>query len=550
MPLLPTTKTLLLRSLSILGVLLGLTLGLLVCLEMVLHVVGFWALAGMSNDKPLPPKGEAVRVLCMGDSMTAFGGDDAYPWQLEALLEERVPSRDFHVSVAAKPGIDTSTLLGIADDALERSEPDIVTVMIGVNDDEDWFVEMNRTSRTGGELGLLGQTKLYRFWVLAQQDRLAREDVRRQRAKREERERRLLDEFGRRGDLKAGVTLARHYHPAGERDRAATVLRDLPRRDTSPDATLLLAELTDDPAEACALYQDALERFPRQHETYRGPLLLARMVRHVAASERACPFDEQELLAQQIRHLPDALSHNEQGRFYLDRGLEEAEEAAFLRSIDTDPGFYAPLALGELYTAQGRHAEAEAMLERSLRHHTGVDAQLALARLMEAQGRSEDAEATYKAAIELGKGPMRRPTKEIFEHRESDPNQAVLELSRLYRREGKLADAEAVLDELTFSKRGMQSYRQLTERILDQTGKLVVIQYPNRSVDPLLAMLPERHGLVSVDNREVFERAVANHGWYEIFEDRSGGDFGHLTPEGHRLVAEATADMVIARWFR
>ena len=169
---------------------------------------------------------------------------------------------------------------------------------------------------------------------------------------------------------------------------------------------------------------------------------------------------------------------------------------------------------------------------------------------MEAQGRSEDAEATYKAAIELGKGPMRRPTKEIFEHRESDPNQAVLELSRLYRREGKLADAEAVLDELTFSKRGMQSYRQLTERILDQTGKLVVIQYPNRSVDPLLAMLPERHGLVSVDNREVFERAVANHGWYEIFEDRSGGDFGHLTPEGHRLVAEATADMVIARWFR
>ena len=34
-----------------------------------------------------------------------------------------------------------------------------------------------------------------------------------------------------------------------------------------------------------------------------------------------------------------------------------------------------------------------------------------------------------------------------------------------------------------------------------------------------------------------------------IFEDRSGGDFGHLTPEGHRLVAEATAQAVIDRWF-
>ena len=40
---------------------------------------------------------EAIRVLCLGESTTAIGGEDSYPSQLQSVLSERFPGKAFTV---------------------------------------------------------------------------------------------------------------------------------------------------------------------------------------------------------------------------------------------------------------------------------------------------------------------------------------------------------------------------------------------------------------------------------------------------------------------
>lgn len=90
------------------------------------------------RDRPAPvadTSENVVRVLCLGESITAFGGNQSYPSQLEGLLNRDGRGKRFTVVNGGVAGITTETMLQQLDEQLERHRPQIVVTMLGVNDE-------------------------------------------------------------------------------------------------------------------------------------------------------------------------------------------------------------------------------------------------------------------------------------------------------------------------------------------------------------------------------------------------------------------------------
>src|SRR5260221_9613885 len=90
------------QKISILGVRLillffGVLLSLIV-LELLLRLSGvvFLTMQGFRNTMSLKGGGE-YRILALGESTTALGGEDSWPSQLEKILNTRYPAKHFSV---------------------------------------------------------------------------------------------------------------------------------------------------------------------------------------------------------------------------------------------------------------------------------------------------------------------------------------------------------------------------------------------------------------------------------------------------------------------
>ncbi|MGZ3706935.1 MAG: hypothetical protein ACXVA8_12980, partial [Bdellovibrionota bacterium] len=81
-------------------------------------------------------------------------------------------------------------------------------------------------------------------------------------------------------------------------------------------------------------------------------------------------------------------------------------------------------------------------------------------------------------------------------------------------------------------------YQELS-RLLQERGILhVAVQYPRHPVSKLQAWLgPETPHLMYVDNEGIFEKALEEKKYEELFDDYFGGNFGHMTKTANRLVA-------------
>jgi lysophospholipase L1-like esterase len=87
-------------------------------------------------------KGGAFRILCLGDSSTyGTGASDrdkySYPAQLQELLDKSGMCGKFEVINLGLPGENSSQLLGGLEKNISRYKPDMLIVMIGINDPWD-----------------------------------------------------------------------------------------------------------------------------------------------------------------------------------------------------------------------------------------------------------------------------------------------------------------------------------------------------------------------------------------------------------------------------
>ena len=78
-------------------------------------------------------EGEAYRILCVGDSMTALGDNDSYPAQLEKILNERYKEKGVKFVVINKgvPGKTTKDVAQDLESYLNEYNPQMVVSMLG-----------------------------------------------------------------------------------------------------------------------------------------------------------------------------------------------------------------------------------------------------------------------------------------------------------------------------------------------------------------------------------------------------------------------------------
>ena len=115
--------------------LLWLATGILL-LELLLRAGGsaYVYFAERSNTPPAPDGLDTYRVLCLGESTTANGGEFSWPSQLEGILNERSGDRNFEVINGGIAGINTAFIVARLKRNIEIHGPHLVVSMIGSND--------------------------------------------------------------------------------------------------------------------------------------------------------------------------------------------------------------------------------------------------------------------------------------------------------------------------------------------------------------------------------------------------------------------------------
>ncbi|MEI7752059.1 MAG: hypothetical protein WCJ71_08225, partial [Candidatus Omnitrophota bacterium] len=69
-------------------------------------------------------------------------------------------------------------------------------------------------------------------------------------------------------------------------------------------------------------------------------------------------------------------------------------------------------------------------------------------------------------------------------------------------------------------------------------------------LDPLKkTFLGDTEGIVFADNEKAFKNAIKGSSYREYFRDLFGGDFGHCTEKGNRLLAKNIADTILREVF-
>jgi tetratricopeptide (TPR) repeat protein len=300
----------------------------------------------------------------------------------------------------------------------------------------------------------------------------------------------------------------------------------------------------------------------------------------------------------------------ELGRFYQERGKFSQAEDALKKAIELNPkNDIAYFELGWLYRVQGISPQAEDAFKKAIElNPKNVRASVELGLFYQVQGKFFQGEDVFKKAIELnpksdyvyyelgffyrvegGKLPQAEDAfKKAIELNPYDVNSCV-ELGWLYRTQGKFTQVEDLLRKTIefnsedykayravsvlyeeIGKSGLakeyaqkankfrfgnyvsvtiNSYRKLKE-ILDKNGiRLVCVQYPMRSVKQLKNIFEKDESVIFVDNESVFEEALKQSSGKEYFVDMFGGDFGHCTEKGNRLLAENIANVILKKVF-
>ncbi len=510
---------------------------LLVVGELLLRASGLLFMASVERRSDLSDRADTRTVLCLGDSMTAFGGRHAYPRQLEARLNKRLGPGSFKVLNASRPAVDTGALLEIMEQQLDRSQPDIITVMIGINDELGQFGDLYNPSRASGLRGLGSKLKLVRL-VLFGVERVQRQSAERAAAAALEEERiRLVSLVQEGGTEDDWHKLLQVYRQQRSLPDAIRLLRRMAEAHPSPRVLADVAKFNRDPREKERLYHQALERYPDSHYVYKW------LVRHYGHQGEQASVET--VLRQQAAAMPDVLSYNELAKFLMAAGEIEEAERCLRKALAVEPNFQSWYELGVLYQEQGSLAQAEAFLRRAIEIGAPGFVHARLGQVLRKLGRDKEAEQAYLRAIASS---WDRPlVKEYtWDNHDHDRNEAIVQLSELYRDRGAARRAEKTLEDLSFGRESYQDYQNLARRALKASGRLVVVQYPMRSIEPLHVILPEQPGLVFVDNEASFQQAVEEDGYSTMFIDHSGADFGHLTRKGHAMVAENIANAIMA----
>ncbi len=477
-------------------------------------------------------------LVCFGESMTA----GAYPAVLQNALAARYPGLRFTVVDKGLESTDSSYILDEIGPALDQYHPDFVLVMTGINDTFDprlynrnsdrqarwpWYTRLGTYRLTR----FLWQMHLREIWTVHTRSLASAAPSSEQ----------APPPPAAAGEYPAVDWIGLHRFAARQEFTFLTPpYTPSPQASADGEADLPDPQMTTRIDQAAALVRQA--RFSEAEALY-----LPLIGRHAA---QFCNMNGYGTLLQayfEERQKPDA-----DGEAFLKRMLQRVVEARpgesrvydvychqwligdpekalrFLRPVIAR--FPGPLDYVEamILCKQDRLDEAQRCLETSFARAPSPDSRTVF-----------DLISIYTRLLQDDRIIELVPKALALAPNANNRNRLYANLAMAYQHRGRpeLARHYRGLADSGFSAGTWDVYRRIVGKALARRVRVVCLQYPMLSADPLRRIAELFPGRVSVvDNEKSFLDGVAARGYPYYFRDLFGGLFGHLTPEGCNLL--------------
>ena len=473
-------------ALAFTGVVIG-----LVYVELLLRLAGFFYLSLREmNDRVAPADDGTFRILCVGESTT----QGQYPAYLEEILAKKRPDVKFKVIDRGIAGTNTVEILDGLEGNIKKYGPQMIVAMMGIND-SGWDVVWKK--KFYEDLRLY---KLVKIFLPAQSVKILGYEYYKPR--------------------NPGARMFDNVEAKTSRDKMIKHFSNTAFYTMGDKADIMLKALINTYPQSVYPRLRLVEFYLQEHRD--------------DESKNAV----KEMLAV-FKTDPDIYKHiiyillNKKDNAPAEKLLKECGQR--MPSVRGAPWY--------LYE-EGRILQVEGDIDGALKKYE-ASAQACNNASIEVLSQIGEIYFTKKMYPDAEK-----PLLKAYELSENSVYQAGL-LGILYLDMGKKDKADYYFDKARLS--GISICRLITRNNyvrLAQTAslnkiKLVCVQYPMRDAAPLKRMLENESGLFFVDNRGIFEKAVEENGYDRYFVDKFGGNFGHCTPEGNRMLAENIAKTIL-----
>lgn len=471
----------------------------LVVLEIGLRLGGFVMLSLQEHENKLVfNKKSTYKIMCLGGSTTADGLQYSYPSQLERILNKNNAGTRFKVINKGVDSFDSTAILSNLQKNLAKYKPDMVMVMTGENDGLD-MVPYDDTLGLKVKLFFQG----FRTYKII----------------------RLL-----------GLRIVNKVKELGflERKKEIKVLKN------------------------------------------KSKFVQRRYLNLMKKNSRGTggTIGEENRMGWKKKEVEDLISIFSINKSQM-KNFEVADRA-LKRAIEISPRELSLYSfLGDSYVCQGRYKEAEDLLKKAIAiepNKSYLHVTLAFCYGW-GQERYDEAEKELKKAIELNPQEHRAYSDLAYYYEKQEKYKQLQELcesiiisgleddffygfiATYYIMQVNQKKADMYIRKLSrfrlkyYNASTRRNYRKIKELVIQRGIKLVCVQHPMRSLEPLKKLLGSSEGVVFVDNENIFKKAVSNSKYGDYFRDCFGGDFGHCTPRGNGLLAENIAKVILKEIF-
>lgn len=485
----------------------GLVLSL-IFLEIGLQVGSLALLSRQRSGNKIPIDADGYyRILALGESTTAWGGKDSWSSQLEWILNNRSSEIKFKVFNEGTSAKTTPFILTKLEDNLDKYKPHMVITMMGINDETYSSMEQGERIMLNN-LSWLEKSRVHKLikLLVAVWEKKAEEDDIIKLANIAEIDKQFIQE----GDRKV-----KEYMQSGSDYLYQNKFK-----------------------EGEEMFIKALELDPNNEQIYikLGSNYLWQI--ELGSAEEMFVKKAEEMFKKALEINPN--NHNaykELGYFYRTQKRYGEAEEIYKKAIEIDPNFTMPYyGLAKLYNKTGLFKKAEEMVEKIVELLPGINNEQFFETwtFYRNQGDIEKAENLIKKAIEI----------------HVNKSWPYSEMGIFYIEQNRITEAEGVFKKAmeirikNYNSITRENYLKLYQILKEGGVKYVAMQYPIRSVDELKIIFKGNEDIIFVSNENSFKKVLQKNKYEYLFIDIFGGEFGHATYEGNKLIAKNVAKAI------
>lgn len=471
-----------------------------IIIEAGLRTTGFAMTTVQEFENRITENKEEYRILCLGESTTANlqNGYSSWPEQLENILNSAGKKTKFKVINEGVPGVNTGFILLYLKENLDKYKPDMIITMMGIMEMDHAQKELIKKSSNCPDYdsqNFFSKFKTFKLFDLIcfhLESRLKSQNLDSSMNRIKEPTKMIIT------PTEDALVLQNEGSVSIDHKKELTESNNLLY--TSRDYLTIGQDYSKNTQykEAEEAFKKAISINSSDYESY---------------NEIGWIYASQMRLEEAEKMLKTAISLNPGysnayvglGDVYQKGGrLKEAEEA-FKKGIEIDPKSQTGLVwLGLLYQRLGSFTEAEIMFKRAVEANPKDDwAYAALGWACKSQGKTEESKEAFKNANNIR---ISHYIPDMFNNYQ-------------------------------------EVYKVLSERNI----RLAVMDYPNRDIQELKNIFNEaqQRDIIFINNLENFKKFFKQEDYGYYFTDRFGGDFGHCTLAGNRLIAENVAETIL-----